>query len=86
MSKVFIAAAVLATLALAGCQTQYQLPAENTEAEGSGAWCADLGLDLGTNCGFAVLEQCRAALSGISGQCYPNPDRAVTRPKATKPD
>jgi hypothetical protein len=80
MSKVVIASAILAALALAGCQTQYQLPAENTEAEGPYPWCADLGLDLGINCGFATLEQCRAAISGIGGQCYANPNRGVAKP------
>jgi hypothetical protein len=80
MWKVVIASAILATFALAGCQTRYQLPAESDEAEDSYAWCTDLGLDLGTNCGFATLEQCRAAISGIGGQCYANPNRGVAKP------
>ena len=37
-------------------------------------WCAQLGLsdDLGTNCYFMTLEQCRAAVSGNGGFCTPN--------------
>jgi hypothetical protein len=37
-------------------------------------WCAQLGLseDLGTNCYFMTLEQCRAAISGNGGFCTPN--------------
>jgi hypothetical protein len=37
-------------------------------------WCAQLGLseDLGTNCYFVTLEQCRAAISGNGGFCTPN--------------
>jgi len=37
-------------------------------------WCAVYGArgDLGTNCGFSTLEQCRATISGIGGSCEPN--------------
>jgi Protein of unknown function (DUF3551) len=37
-------------------------------------WCAVYGMagDLGTNCGFSTLEQCRATVSGIGGSCEPN--------------
>jgi hypothetical protein len=37
-------------------------------------WCAQYGPsdDGGTNCYFATLEQCRAAISGNGGYCVPN--------------
>jgi hypothetical protein len=37
-------------------------------------WCAELSLsgDVGTNCYFMTLEQCRAAISGVGGFCRPN--------------
>jgi hypothetical protein len=38
-------------------------------------WCAVYGDRAGysaTNCGFVTLEQCRAAISGIGGDCEPN--------------
>ena len=37
-------------------------------------WCAQYGAsdDLGTNCYFVTLEQCRAAISGNGGFCVPN--------------
>jgi hypothetical protein len=36
-------------------------------------WCAQYGKSGGTNCYFLTLEQCRAAISGLGGFCYPNP-------------
>lgn len=37
-------------------------------------WCADYSRRIGaTNCGFTTLEQCRATISGIGGNCYVNP-------------
>ena len=39
-------------------------------------WCAQYmgGKIAGaTNCYFVTLEQCRAAASGLGGQCKPNP-------------
>jgi hypothetical protein len=38
-------------------------------------WCADYGGRTGgTNCYFVTLEQCRAAISGMTtGTCRPNP-------------
>ena len=77
MLRILAGATALTAMTLAGCTTQYQLPGD-AEASGSFAWCADFGNDLGTNCGFVTLEQCRAALGGIGGQCYPNPERGVT--------
>jgi len=37
-------------------------------------WCAVLGNsdDIGTNCYFMTIEQCRAAVSGNGGFCTPN--------------
>jgi Protein of unknown function (DUF3551) len=37
-------------------------------------WCAEYGMsgDLGKNCGFSTIEQCRATVSGIGGSCVPN--------------
>ena len=37
-------------------------------------WCAVLGMsgDVGTNCYFMTLEQCRATISGVGGFCTPN--------------
>jgi len=38
-------------------------------------WCAEYGgagRGGGTNCYFATLEQCRAAISGNGGFCRPN--------------
>jgi Protein of unknown function (DUF3551) len=40
-----------------------------------GAWCAHYSGSHGgaTNCGFYTLEQCRAAVSGVGGECSPSP-------------
>jgi Protein of unknown function (DUF3551) len=40
-----------------------------------GAWCAQYSGSHGgaTNCGFYTLEQCRAAVSGVGGECSPSP-------------
>jgi hypothetical protein len=37
-------------------------------------WCAVYSGDGGggTNCGFLMIEQCRATVSGIGGFCAPN--------------
>lgn len=48
-------------------------------------WCAQYGTsdDVGTNCFFVTLEQCRAAISGNGGFCTPNgfyDGAAVTTP------
>jgi hypothetical protein len=34
-------------------------------------WCAIYRVG-GSNCGFVTLEQCRATVSGIGGDCQPN--------------
>ena len=38
-------------------------------------WCAyyNLGKGGATNCGFATFQQCLAAVSGVGGNCGPNP-------------
>lgn len=33
-------------------------------------WCAEYARDGGRNCGFYTFEQCRAAISGVGGNCY----------------
>jgi len=40
-----------------------------------GAWCALYSGSHGgaSNCGFYTLEQCRAAVSGVGGECSPSP-------------
>jgi hypothetical protein len=38
-----------------------------------GAWCAQYSGVHASNCGFYTLEQCRAAVSGVGGQCSPSP-------------
>ena len=86
MSKSLAAGAILAVIALAGCSTQFQLPTNDAEAVGRFGWCADFGGDLSTNCGFVTLEQCRAAISGMNGLCYPNPERGVTEPQVAQKD
>jgi hypothetical protein len=35
-------------------------------------WCAIIGKDGISNCGFVTLEQCRANVSGLGGFCEPN--------------
>jgi hypothetical protein len=78
----FPVSAAIAVVFLTGCSAEFQLPTSDVEGLGRLAWCADLGRDLGTNCGFVTLEQCRAAIFGINGQCYPNPGRGVTELQA----
>ena len=84
MPKFLAAVVVLASVLLSGCNTQFQLPASDAEALGRYAWCADFNSDLGTNCGYVTLEQCRAAISGVHGLCYPNPERGVAEPRAAR--
>ena len=61
MRTIFLAAVAVAALALTG-----------TDARAA-PWCAIYGTDLGTNCGFYTIEQCRAALSGAGrGYCTLN--------------
>ena len=42
-------------------------------------WCAIFSDDLGgvTSCYFDTLDQCRATVSGIGGQCIPNPSHSA---------
>jgi len=46
-------------------------------------WCAYYNFDRGgaRNCGFATFQQCLAAVSGVGGNCGPNPAyQSVPRP------
>ena len=37
-------------------------------------WCAYYDMFQGaTNCGFSTFQQCMAAVSGVGGNCGPNP-------------
>ena len=36
-------------------------------------WCAEYAMQGTSNCGFATLAQCHAALSGNGGYCVENP-------------
>jgi Protein of unknown function (DUF3551) len=63
-SALFIVAAIASSFALiTPARAEIQYP-----------WCAVYGMggDLGTNCGFSTIEQCRATVSGIGGWCEPN--------------
>ena len=45
-----------------------------TPAAAQGAFCAEQGGRSGyRNCGYYTYGQCRAAVSGVGGYCYPNP-------------
>lgn len=45
-----------------------------TQAAAQGAWCAeDYGPSAYRNCGYYTWQQCRAAVSGVGGHCYPSP-------------
>jgi hypothetical protein len=59
-------AASFAMLAMAGFDTAKADPYR---------WCADYGGRTGgSNCYFVTIEQCRAAISGMTtGTCRPNP-------------
>lgn len=43
----------------------------NTGARSRSTWCAAYA-NASTNCGFSSIQQCRAAISGVGGTCYPN--------------
>lgn len=67
MRSFFIALAALTTLGALAPSTAHADPYR---------WCAQYGGmdgDGGRNCGFVTLEQCRAAISGVGGDCEPNP-------------
>jgi hypothetical protein len=62
-----IQALVIATVLLAGAML---LPPGSAHARGT--WCAQYNYGGGaTNCGFRTYWQCRAAISGNGGACYP---------------
>jgi len=44
-----------------------------TGARADGPWCA-YDFRGGTNCGFHSYAQCMANISGIGGNCAPNPN------------
>ena len=54
-------------------------------------WCADYaygGLGGAKNCYFLTLEQCRATVSGVGGNCTPNPfftGYPVDQPRRSRP-
>jgi hypothetical protein len=49
-------------------------------------WCAHYGTDMGTNCGFYTIEQCRAALGGVGkGYCAPNQFDISADPRRRSP-
>ena len=59
------AATAVGLLAPAGSANAYEYP-----------WCAQyMGGEMGggRNCGFETIEQCRATVFGIGGDCQPNP-------------
>ena len=61
MRTIALATAALATLSFS-----------SVDARADGSWCA-YDVRGGTNCGFHSFAQCRADLSGIGGNCVPNP-------------
>lgn len=71
MQKLTIAAPLLLVLAITSC-VNAPPPAGSEEAAITYPWCASNPMDLGTNCGFVSLEQCRASITALGGQCYPN--------------
>jgi hypothetical protein len=82
LQKTLRVLAVFGALGLAACSSLTPSPQTRAMAteetdERHFAWCTELGLDLGTNCGFDTLEQCRATILAIGGHCFPNPDRGV---------
>ena len=68
----FLAALTFAALGLV-------MGAKPSRAEITYPWCAQYGMQGTSNCGFATLQQCRAALSGNGGYCEQNP---MYRPSA----
>ena len=63
------------------CLTLYQQQRAQAPAAGDAEqvpakanWCLTYSYDGGpTNCGFATLQQCMAAVSGVGGSCSPSP-------------
>jgi len=70
--RAFLAALAFAALGLV-------VDVQPSRAEITYPWCAQYGMQGTSNCGFATLEQCRAALSGNGGYCDQNP---MFRPRA----
>jgi len=61
----------LVTLAIVLCTAAFTGGSANAQ---NYPWCADYGGRMGgaSNCGFATLAQCQAALSGNGGFCNRN--------------
>ncbi|HEX2083044.1 MAG TPA: DUF3551 domain-containing protein [Xanthomonadaceae bacterium] len=63
----------LTTLLMAGGAALTILSFSVETASAQGAWCAyQGGRNAYENCGYYTLEQCRAAVSGVGGDCRPN--------------
>lgn len=81
---------IVAALLLAGAAVTTNTSAARADSI-TYPWCAQYAADEGgtSNCGFATLEQCRAALSGNGGFCIENPmyraTTGVTTPPARRP-
>lgn len=74
MRPLVICSVIAASTLLAGAPTAAQA-----------AWCAMLR-NGGTNCGFATIAQCQAAISGVGGVCNQDPASARTEPGRAPPD
>lgn len=61
--------AVLAGLALA--LLAFSAPA--TAQRQTSPWCADFGDQGGRDCSYPTWQACQASISGVGGQCNPNP-------------
>jgi hypothetical protein len=48
-------------------------PFTGSAARAEGQWCAYYRQS-GTNCGFHSFAQCLATISGVGGDCLPNPN------------
>jgi hypothetical protein len=59
------------TTAAAVSLAAYLVPTQPARAQ-VWPWCADMTARA-TNCGFASWQQCQTYISGIGGDCYPNP-------------
>jgi len=61
-------------LAIAACAAlSLAAGTQRSHAEVTYPWCAEYSMQGSSNCGFATLAQCQAALSGNGGYCSANP-------------
>ena len=52
-----------------------------SQARADGAWCAEAGgRNSYSNCGYHTFAQCLAAISGVGGNCSPNPNAVAYEP------